>query len=242
MKRFKRSPITTFVLNHRRALATASVLASTAMLGTTSSASLITNGSFEAPDIPSTPAPNLVTGTPTGWTGSPQIVDASAADPSVLQAHSGSQYVNLLPRPYPPFSAPGTPISQTFSTLASGQYVLSWADNVFSPSTGGGGNVQYTLALSGSDLSSPMTIDVHTSTSWNLRSLDLTLDAGPHTLTFSSAVGLSLSLDSVSLTERIPSTPPTGVPDTGNASAWLGAAIGSLLVCSRRMAKIPVRS
>lgn len=204
------------------------MLAVLVLIPTATRGDLLTNGSFESPDIASLPAPNRVTTSPSGWAGSPLVVDASAADASVLQAHSGSQYVTLLPRMYPPLVGPGTPITQAFSTSVGGDYVLSWVDNVFTPAIGGGGSVDYTVVLTGSSLFPPLTVSPFTSTTWNPRSVALSLEPGLHILTFSSAIGLSVSLDSVSL-EPKPSTGGGGtpaVPDSTSAGGLLVLAVG----------------
>ena len=197
-------------------------LAGTAATATTN---LVVNGGFESPVIS---PPYQVDATPTGWTGTGDLVVQGYA--GSVSSGDGNQWLDLNPD-----VSMGTGISQAVSLLAGQTYLFSFIYN------GGGGGTTTSIAYTiGSDLSGSVstgTLDVYSGSPWQTLSTSFVASlTGPQTLTFMpNGFWSGGFIDNVQLTTGA-GPPVPGVPEPATwAMMLLGFGVIGLAMRDGRM-------
>lgn len=185
-------------------------------------ASLILNGGFESPII--TPQDTYQLGIPTSWSGSSSVsifngvvVEGGLTWPA---PQAGDQFVDI--GNHLEF------ITQAFTVLVGGDYILSWYDNT--ADVFGNTSSPYEVKLEDSSLQQVFSQSLNAylaGPSWQHRSVTVSLSPGDYELTFTSTGiprGLDTLLDSVSLTtESVPE--PTSWILFGGLLSLVGGAL-----------------
>jgi hypothetical protein len=204
---------------------TAVLITGGCIFASSASANLLLNGGFEQPAIA---ANTYQAVTPTSWSGGALIhngtvIEAGTTWPS---PHQGNQFGDIG-------NAPGTPLSQIFSIIAGGNYMLTWYDNT--GESGGLTTSPYVVTILDSSLntvvSQPYDAYLAGVDNWQERVVNVSLSPGSYNLIFSpngQPLGLDTLLDDVSLTAN-------SVPEPSSVALLGVGLLGFAARCRRRV-------
>jgi PEP-CTERM motif len=205
----------------KKSFAMSALALAATLVAASAHANLLTNGSFEDSDIADG---SFVSNAATGWSGSYFLMDPNAAGglpgnvPPWPQAFAGEQYADIG-------NVPGSGISQSFTVVSAGNYVVSWADHTALGFSQPAWNSLYDVVLTGpSNLGVGSNVNaVQGATPWGFHAAVVNLSAGVYTLAFKplGSSTLDILIDGVGV---------TAVPEPGTWALMVAgiAVVGSV--------------